>query len=360
MKQSHCACACRDVVTSDTTWGSSLSQSDSLFYFLLLIFAYLFVVFLFVCGQQEWSPKWLWFASICPCSISLFSHSCTRIYNSLNWNLQLKCKRVDVDWAKERNSITICGVIIIMNVSVCMSKLAKLFLRPKWVTSLESLSVSSGSSISFANSIHHPNTHKRTLSLNCVCSRCSLLFFRTPSLCFTSLLLVWVIQFWSNISISWSVTMSDNVEKCVRKDLSRMMLPTHRDWPGVWLEPKGDNLLELKGYIMGQEDTPFYGGKFEIEVSVPSDFPSKPPKFHLLTPIWHPNIDSAAGEICLNILQQSWTTNMSLGTAMLCIQLFFDSKFNLFVLIKLFVLFPLSTRATTSSRDVCWLAILFC
>ena len=53
--------------------------------------------------------------------------------------------------------------------------------------------------------------------------------------------------------------------------------------------------------IEGPADSPYEGGRFRLEVSIPSRYPFEPPSVRFLTPIYHPNIDSA-GRICLDLL----------------------------------------------------------
>lgn len=59
------------------------------------------------------------------------------------------------------------------------------------------------------------------------------------------------------------------------------------------------NLRELKGTILGPEGTCYEGGVFEIDISIPKQYPFEPPKMKFTTKIWHPNISSQTGAICL-------------------------------------------------------------
>lgn len=58
-------------------------------------------------------------------------------------------------------------------------------------------------------------------------------------------------------------------------------------------------LQHLKGTIPGPQGTPYEGGVFEIDIVLPKQYPFEPPKMKYLTKIWHPNISSQTGAICL-------------------------------------------------------------
>lgn len=63
------------------------------------------------------------------------------------------------------------------------------------------------------------------------------------------------------------------------------------------------DLRHWKGYIEGPDDTPYKGGSYQIDIQLPPEYPYKPPKMKFDTKIWHPNISSQTGAICLDILK---------------------------------------------------------
>eukprot|EP00037_Helgoeca_nana_P010918 m.97036 g.97036 ORF g.97036 m.97036 type:complete len:204 (+) comp20501_c0_seq1:297-908(+) len=76
----------------------------------------------------------------------------------------------------------------------------------------------------------------------------------------------------------------------------------------------------LEGEIPGPPDTPYAGGSFRLAITVPDSYPFSPPKVKFITKIWHPNISSQTGAICLDILKDQWAAAMTLRTVMLSIQ----------------------------------------
>jgi ubiquitin-conjugating enzyme (huntingtin interacting protein 2) len=55
----------------------------------------------------------------------------------------------------------------------------------------------------------------------------------------------------------------------------------------------------LIGTINGPEGTPYEGGVFDVDILIPKQYPFEPPKMQFITRIWHPNISSQTGAICL-------------------------------------------------------------
>ena len=81
-----------------------------------------------------------------------------------------------------------------------------------------------------------------------------------------------------------------------------------------------DNLYHWSGTIFGPGDTCYEGGIFRIDIQIPEDYPFKPPKMKFETKIWHPNISSVTGAICLDILKNEWTPALTIRTALVSLQ----------------------------------------
>ncbi|OWM90613.1 ubiquitin-conjugating enzyme E2 27 [Punica granatum] len=89
---------------------------------------------------------------------------------------------------------------------------------------------------------------------------------------------------------------------------------------GIKVTPKGDNLTRLLGTIPGPTGTPYEGGTFQIDITLPDAYPFQPPKMQFATKVWHPNISSQSGAICLDILKDQWSPALTLKTALLSVQ----------------------------------------
>ena len=81
-----------------------------------------------------------------------------------------------------------------------------------------------------------------------------------------------------------------------------------------------DKLTHWKGRIAGPKNTPYEGGTFVVDIQVPENYPFVPPKMRFDTKIWHPNVSSANGAICLDILKDQWSPALTMRTALLSLQ----------------------------------------
>jgi ubiquitin-conjugating enzyme E2 D/E len=82
--------------------------------------------------------------------------------------------------------------------------------------------------------------------------------------------------------------------------------------------PVNDNLFEWEAVILGPVETPYEGGVFNLSISIPSNYPFKPPMVIFKTKIYHPNINSA-GSICLDILKTQWSPALTISKILLSI-----------------------------------------
>lgn len=92
------------------------------------------------------------------------------------------------------------------------------------------------------------------------------------------------------------------------------------DTSGITLETDPENPRHFVGVLNGPADTPYSGGTFRIDINIPTDYPFGPPKMKFITKVWHPNVSSQTGAICLDILKDQWSPALTIKTAMLSLQ----------------------------------------
>lgn len=90
-------------------------------------------------------------------------------------------------------------------------------------------------------------------------------------------------------------------------------------------EPDESDLSKVIATFPGPKDSPYTGGTFTIEFKVPPEYPLKPPRAKFVTRVYHPNISSQTGAICLDILKDKWTPVYSLLSILISLQQLLDS-----------------------------------
>jgi len=89
---------------------------------------------------------------------------------------------------------------------------------------------------------------------------------------------------------------------------------------GIKIELIDDSPFHLRGSFPGPEDTPYSGGKYEVDIVIPESYPFQPVKMKFITKVYHPNVSSASGAICLDILKDAWSPVLTLKSTLISLQ----------------------------------------
>lgn len=119
--------------------------------------------------------------------------------------------------------------------------------------------------------------------------------------------------------------MSNIAAQRIKREFKEASKNVNNSTETIKIEMIHDSLMELKGEIIGPPDTPYEGGRFVLRIEIPESYPFKPPHVQFVTKIWHPNISSVTGVICLDVLKDEWIAAMTLRTALLSIQALLSS-----------------------------------
>lgn len=69
----------------------------------------------------------------------------------------------------------------------------------------------------------------------------------------------------------------------------------------------GTSLSNFRVKFHGPPDTPYEGGVWILKVMLSEDYPFRPPMIRFLNKIFHPNICQYSGNVCMNVINQTWT-----------------------------------------------------
>lgn len=72
--------------------------------------------------------------------------------------------------------------------------------------------------------------------------------------------------------------------------------------------------------LIQQQGTAYEGGTFIVDIRIPPEYPYKPPRMQFETRMWHPNVSSQTGAICLDILKDEWSPALTIRTALISLQ----------------------------------------
>ena len=88
----------------------------------------------------------------------------------------------------------------------------------------------------------------------------------------------------------------------------------------ISIETVNGNKQHLIGYIIGPKETVYEDGIYSIDIKIPDEYPNEAPICHFNTRVWHPNISSQTGAICLDILSENWSPVLTLSKILISIQ----------------------------------------
>lgn len=127
--------------------------------------------------------------------------------------------------------------------------------------------------------------------------------------------------------------MASNKARRIAKELADLQADTTSH---VYAESVGDDLTKLRGSFGGPPGTPYEGGKYEINIDIPSEYPFRPPIMKFATKVWHPNVSSQTvsskesilgfilikgkGAICLDTLSTGWSPVLTIKSALISLQ----------------------------------------
>ncbi|KAE9378807.1 hypothetical protein N431DRAFT_326825 [Stipitochalara longipes BDJ] len=82
----------------------------------------------------------------------------------------------------------------------------------------------------------------------------------------------------------------------------------------------GADLSHLHASFPGPPDTPYEGGTYVVDIKIPKEYPFRPPQMSFKTKLWHPNVSSQTGAICLDTLGTAWSPVLTIKSALLSLQ----------------------------------------
>lgn len=113
--------------------------------------------------------------------------------------------------------------------------------------------------------------------------------------------------------------MTSNRNRRIAKEIADIHNDEHSK---IVVEPagNGEDLTHLRGQFFGPPDTPYEGATYHVDIRIPSEYPFRPPLMKFETKIWHPNVSSQTGAICLDTLSSQWSPVLTIKSALISLQ----------------------------------------
>lgn len=97
------------------------------------------------------------------------------------------------------------------------------------------------------------------------------------------------------------MSVGTNSKRRIETDVMKLLMSDHD------VELVNDNMQEFYIKFQGPKDTPYEKGVWRLHVELPDNYPYKSPSIGFVNKIFHPNIDSASGSICLDVINSTWS-----------------------------------------------------
>lgn len=81
---------------------------------------------------------------------------------------------------------------------------------------------------------------------------------------------------------------------------------------GCSLTLVNDNLYLWKAILQGPAGSAYVGGKFQINITLPENYPFRPPDVKFSTKIYHVNVKREDGSVCADIFQNNWAPTLNM------------------------------------------------
>ncbi|TMW61128.1 hypothetical protein Poli38472_013591 [Pythium oligandrum] len=115
------------------------------------------------------------------------------------------------------------------------------------------------------------------------------------------------------------MTLPSYVVDVVRKQLAECAEDAPLSGVSAVVRDDTEALERLQGSILGPEGSPYEGGVFLVDIVIPPTYPFRPPTFRFETMVWHPNISSEDGSLCM-FSEEVWSPALKLNTALITIR----------------------------------------
>lgn len=81
---------------------------------------------------------------------------------------------------------------------------------------------------------------------------------------------------------------------------------------GTYVGLIGDSIYNWRVIIEGPSDSAYTGGRFELLITLPQNYPFRPPEVRFMTKIYHVNVNKTDGSLCADIFQNNWAPTLKM------------------------------------------------